>query len=370
MVISVIDPIGGKVGQDDYNFGYMQELSLRGNNILYFSNLITKNRGLNRIKQIPSFGEIWKTKSRIKNFFYLIKGQILSVIISKKNKVDLIHLHFYNINLISLLNLIICKLFAKIPIIITLHDVNCFRRNNSKLIEFLSFNLIDGVILHNNFSKKIFKKRINFRKNIFVIPQGNYINQVPKLKNKVIKNKNKLNILFFGQIKKVKGIDILIKALKILNEKNFSYSLTIAGMPWDISKEYLLDRIKKEKLSKQVNLILKFIDDDLKNKLYDKCDLVVLPYEKIYNSAVLMLTASMNRAVLVSNLEPLTDIVEHNKNGLIFKNNDPKDLANKIYGVEYKNLNFLSNNLYNKIKNKFSWKKVANELVIAYQKTI
>ena len=58
--------------------------------------------------------------------------------------------------------------------------------------------------------------------------------------------------------------------------------------------------------------------------------MIVLPYKIIFQSGVLMMSSSFNVPVIVSDLEPFLDIIENQINGLVFKVNDVKSLAEKL----------------------------------------
>ena len=58
--------------------------------------------------------------------------------------------------------------------------------------------------------------------------------------------------------------------------------------------------------------------------------MIVLPYKIIFQSGVLMMSSSFSVPVIVSDLEPFLDIIENQINGLVFKVNDVKSLAEKI----------------------------------------
>lgn len=369
MTVSIIDPIGGKIGLDDYHFGYMVELSKKDNKVIYFSNSKTKNRNIKGINQVDVFGEIWSTPSRLKKFYFLLRGYLLAFIFSKNKKSNIIHLHFFSVNLIDLLILIIARILTKASLIVTVHDVESFRSNNLRFVEKMCYKLVNGIIVHNEFSKLELLKRIKISRDIFVIPQGNYINDVPKFQPKKIKSE-KIELLFFGQLKKIKGIDVLIDAACILADKSFDFHLTIAGKPWDLKSEDLIDKIKSNNLDKFVSLKLTFISNEEKNELYKKSDIVILPYKKIYNSGVLMLTASMNKPLIVSDLEPFTDILENEINGIVFKNNDAKDLANKILNINLPKMDIFADRLFDKVELEYSWERITIKLIDSYKKLI
>ena len=77
----------------------------------------------------------------------------------------------------------------------------------------------------------------------------------------------------------------------------------------------------------------KFIDYEDVEHYYCSSDLVVLPYKKIYQSGVLMMTLSYERPALVSDLPPLIEVITDNENGFSFASENEDDLTDKIIKI-------------------------------------
>ena len=90
----------------------------------------------------------------------------------------------------------------------------------------------------------------------------------------------------------------------------------------------IFQNIKKLLMKKKLNdyciLHTKFIPHSLVKYYYAASELVVLPYKKIYQSGVLMMTLSYEKPVLVSDLPPLTEVINDKVNGYVFKSEDSK----------------------------------------------
>jgi glycosyltransferase involved in cell wall biosynthesis len=83
-----------------------------------------------------------------------------------------------------------------------------------------------------------------------------------------------------------------------------------------------------------------------------------------------MLTASMNKPLIVSDLEPFTDILENEINGIVFKNNDAKDLANKILNINLPKMDIFADRLFDKVELEYSWERITTKLIDSYKKVI
>ena len=165
-------------------------------------------------------------------------------------------------------------------------------------------------------------------------------------------------ILFFGQIKKVKNLDLLLNAF---SDINMDVKLIIAGKVWKDNFDDYQKIIKDKNLSDRVVLDIQFISDQ-KREVYFKCaDLMVLPYKEIYQSGVLLMAMSYGIPTLVSNIAPFKEIISHNENGFIFQSNNIKDLSEKVNSVisDQVKLDSVSKSSIQSMKNHYDWKDIA-----------
>jgi glycosyltransferase involved in cell wall biosynthesis len=92
-------------------------------------------------------------------------------------------------------------------------------------------------------------------------------------------------ILFFGIIRKYKGLKILLKALSILINQDVKIHLVIAGEFWKAKKHYL-DIIYTNKISKWVTIDDRYIPDELVPLYFSAADAFIAPYTGGSQSAV------------------------------------------------------------------------------------
>jgi glycosyltransferase involved in cell wall biosynthesis len=204
----------------------------------------------------------------------------------------------------------------------------------------LIYKLTDRIITHNEFSKlEILNVNADSSSCISIVPHGSYtpfINiQYDKEKSKEqlgIPNNRRI-LLFFGMIKKVKGLEVLLSALKGVIKKNPDVLLVIAGRVWENDFSAYQKIIDENNLSEYILLHTKFIPQEDVEHYYCASDLVILPYKKIYQSGVLMMTLSYERPALVSDLPPLKEIISDNENGFLFKTENVSDLTAKLNSI-------------------------------------
>lgn len=127
-------------------------------------------------------------------------------------------------------------------------------------------------------------------------------------------------ILFFGFIRKYKGLDILLDALKILKENQTpelkTPKLLIAGEFYEDEKPYL-EQINRLGINAEVILRTDFIpDSEVKNYLC-AADAVIQPYRNATQSGVTPLAYFFEKPMIVTNVGGLPSLVPNEKAGLV-----------------------------------------------------
>ena len=165
--------------------------------------------------------------------------------------------------------------------------------------------------------------------------------------------------LFFGQIKTVKGLDILLNAFP---SDVSDLTLVIAGKPWKNDFSDYEKIIKERGLSSQVKLIIKYISEEERDTLYNAADFIVLPYRQIFQSGVLLMAMSYGLPVIASDLKANKEVIDDDQ-GLLFQTENPIDLKEKIMTL-YNNPDLserLSKTALNTIKTSYSWNTIATK---------
>lgn len=366
--ISVIDPVGGHGGMEYYDYGLCLGLKAARCEPYYFTCNDTKPLKEEEIITHFVFGNIWQ-KSKLGKLLYLILGYLKAFIISKRNKIQVVHFQLFHLGFQNVMVLWIAKNMFGLNIVVTLHDIDSFRGHNSSWLQKRAFNLVDEFIVHNKFSYQQLVAKLNNGNNVSIVPHGDYLNFVSCLPYSSKLN-SKFKLLFFGQIKEVKGLEVLLKAIHILNKNISDVSLTIAGKPWGTDKEKYLNLIDEYKLKNNIVTNFNYIPNEEVASYFKACDLVVLPYKKIYQSGVLLLTMSYGRAALCSDLDAFKEIIEDNKSGYLFKSEDEQDLANKLLEI-YKNKSNIAvvrDNANQLLKTTYNWNTIGALTKTIYDK--
>ena len=191
------------------------------------------------------------------------------------------------------------------------------------------------------------------------VPHPLYDNFGERISKEEARKKLQINlqdkvILFFGFIRKYKGLDILLTAMKLLKQdpSTQNIKLLIAGEFYEDEKNY--QELLNDPLIKD-NLLIhtEFISDSMVKFYLCAADCVIQPYRNATQSGVTPLAYHFEIPMIVTNVGGLPSLVPDKKVGLIAEPN-PESLAKKV--KEYFDLGeefFLSH--LREEKKKYSW---------------
>jgi len=171
-------------------------------------------------------------------------------------------------------------------------------------------------------------------------------------------NPVKKYILFFGFIRKYKGLDLLMNALPTINE---NVELIVAGEFYESEQEYK-QLVEKLGLSARVHFYADFIPQEKVATFFSACDILVQPYRTATQSGVAQIAYHFNKPILVTNVGGLPEIVPHNRVGYVVEVN-PTEISlaiNDFYDND-KELEFIENVKLE--KKKYSWINMANQII-------
>jgi glycosyltransferase involved in cell wall biosynthesis len=137
-------------------------------------------------------------------------------------------------------------------------------------------------------------------------------------------------ILCLGRVAKLKGQDILVKALPLLREKSGDFQVLIVGRT-DYEPDYLAEMqtfVEREGLQQHVTFTGGVPRKDVIGAL-KACDVHVLPVRFMNSGAVVVETWAARKPVLHSDMIDPCYVVE-GENGFTFKSEDIQDLCDKL----------------------------------------
>ena len=184
---------------------------------------------------------------------------------------------------------------------------------------------------------------------------GKKIEKKTALANLDLNSEDK-HLLFFGFVRKYKGLDLMLHAMSDKRVKELGVKLIVAGEFYDNIEDYT-SLINELDIESNVILRSDFIDEsDVKN-YFCASDMITQTYRTATQSGVTQIAYHFERPMLVTNVGGLAEIVPNNKVGYVTTQN-PDDIADAI-------IDFYSNNreeeFVNNVcveKSRFSWQSL------------
>lgn len=140
-------------------------------------------------------------------------------------------------------------------------------------------------------------------------------------------------LLFFGILRKDKGIETLIRAIDKV--KNEDFRVLIAGFPMDYTDAEIRELVRNSGIEDRVILKLGYVAEEDVAAHFGAADALVLPYSRIYTggSGPLMKGAcTYGKPIIASDVSEMGGLVRKHGLGWVSMPDDPKSLADGIRG--------------------------------------
>lgn len=292
---------------------------------------------------------------------------LINVNLVKKIKPDVIHITDTQ-SLIALFLFLtgVCKKYVTVY---TNHDPQPHMEGNLDAIlgNFLHNHLIkyDRIIVHGKTLKDILIERGVSEKKVGVIPHGSYFlfrNLNPK--DSIPPEPN--TILFFGHIRKYKGLEYLIRATPLISKELPDLKVIIAG-DGDFStySGLITDKSRFE-------IYNRAIPDEAVPGLFQRSQLLVLPYVEATQSGPLHIAYVFKKPVVATSVGAIPEAVEHGKTGLLVPPKNESALAEAIVALlkDDELRRKMGENAYKKAIQELSWYTIAKNTIDVYKEAI
>lgn len=169
---------------------------------------------------------------------------------------------------------------------------------------------VDGVISMSETALNVALKKFDRLRSLpaAIIRHGHYRHQYaqspPDARDALRIDDDMRVILFFGEIRSYKNVDVLVRAFR--DVQNTRTLLFVAGRPKNAALGASL--AKEAARDSRVRLELAYIDPAAVGIYFGAADLVVLPYRHILNSGTTLLALSFHRPVLVPDLGSMREL--------------------------------------------------------------
>jgi D-inositol-3-phosphate glycosyltransferase len=253
-----------------------------------------------------------------------------------RHGVKIVHFHFFGTGLLDRIGIWFARQ-RRLKVVATIHDVESFHKKSRRAALASLLSSLDGIVVHNTISRDEVSSFMDKKPAaLAVIPHGNYIDYVGRpLSRQDARERLGLPpktpvFLFFGQIKKVKGLEIALRALALVRLSLPDAMLLIAGKIWKDDPSSYREVIHECRLEGNVLWHDGYVPQDRVDLYYYACDAVVLPYRRIYQSGVLLMALSYGIPVVASDLPGMSEIIKHDWNGYLFDAGDHEALAEAL----------------------------------------
>lgn len=339
MNVNFIEPVGGHRGMQFYDVELCQALQLTGLNVLWLTCDETRLMDIPATLKVDySFRGIYGDSPKLLRGLRYMRALRSISFGSSQRAADLFHFHFFIFPPFDLLNISrLCK--ANKSIVVTAHDVVPFdaRRSDLAWLRHI-YHKADQIIVHAKSNREAMIQTFGVRADkVHVIPMGpyphltqNHTHSVGSARQHIGLDVNKPVVLFFGQIKRVKGLQHLIRAFRIVVDEYPDAQLFIAGPEWKEPFAPYAALIDELGLAGRVHTRIEYVAGKDVAWYYSAADIVVLPYTEIFQSSVLYMAYSFEKPVIASAVGGLTEVVRDGVTGLLVPPADPPLLANAL----------------------------------------
>lgn len=161
-------------------------------------------------------------------------------------------------------------------------------------------------------------------------------------------------VMFFGFIRKYKGLDILLKAMADVRIQSLKIKLIVAGEYYEEAQFYL-DLIDELGIAEQVILKTEYIANEEVRHYFAMADLLVQPYRTATQSGISQMAYHFEKPMLVTKVGGLPEIVSHGNSGYVVEPNNHVVVADAIVDFYTNNRKVELESGVKADKEKFSW---------------
>jgi D-inositol-3-phosphate glycosyltransferase len=179
-------------------------------------------------------------------------------------------------------------------------------------------------------------------------------------------------MLFFGNIAPYKGLEYLIAAFAELATERDDYRLIVAGKPKGCEPYWNRIRADAQQWGLGNKLIerIEYVPDEDVELYFRAADVLVLPYNRIFQSGVLFLGYSFGLPVVATDVGSLAEDIIEGETGYICRPQDSRDLARalRLYFASslYREIEERSRVIQALANDRYSWSEVVHATRLVY----
>lgn len=230
----------------------------------------------------------------------------------------------------------------------------------------------DVVVIISDYEKKVISDWGYTPKRYEKVPPGVDTEEIKNVKRNIFKErgiKGKV-ILYAGRLDNNKGVDVLVKAYKLIQEKNRDLNLVIAGPDFGS-----LEDLKKLAGMLGVREKVAFLNDLNREELlsaYKNSHIFAFPTRYEAFGIVMIEAIACGLPVVATRCSAVPYVLNENSEALMFKKDDHAELAKKIIEIDENNglRNNLVKNGQKRVNDDYIWDKSLKKMEGIYKSLI
>lgn len=181
-----------------------------------------------------------------------------------------------------------------------------------------------------------------------------------------LKEKEKV-LLFFGFVKKYKGLKNLLYAIPMLKERYPEIKLLIVG-EFDQDREQYTNIINELQIENELIVVDRFVPDEEVETYFAASDLIMLPYESATQSGIVQMAYGFEKPVVVTDVGGLPDVVKDHQTGYVVPANNPQAIAEAV--VDFYSMGKEDEFVYNirQEAERFSWDRMVEHIETLWER--
>jgi len=383
--IFIVDSVGEHRGMHYFNFPFACELKEQGCEVVLFSTPQTQSSSLRPVNVDVKgvFRGIYDNRSKWVRGFNYVVALIRIVLYCLIAKPDIVHFHFYQIPLVDLLTIYLLRWFS-FKTVTSVHDVLPFHLSGGfntfegKIYHRL-YKASSGLILHSEYARDLLHSLDPvFKKKTTLLPHGNYdlfITSIEGARSTAGEAKVRLGLkpeervlLIFGTVKPNKRLDWALRAVHIVVAEHPNLKLLIVGklQDRDITSDMRLAQALG--LNDLVIWRTEKVSDRELVDYFTAADLVLFPYEWIYQSGAIIMAMNFGKPVIATAVGSNVDIIHSGVTGWLVPPGDEDKFAQTIKQVlvDSELSERLGRNAFLYVTRELSWKVIAQQALDYY----
>jgi len=219
---------------------------------------------------------------------------------------------------------------------------------------------------------------------IAVIPPGVDLERFQPIAKDVAKKRvgipcGDTNILFAGRIEPLKGIDTMLRAMALIQERrpdvlHNACMAIIGGDPWADDLDEEMARLQQLRADLDIHDLVTFLgakDQDLLPNYYAAAEMVVMPSHYESFGMVALEAMAMGTPVIASEVGGLAYLVKHGVTGYHVPSRDPEALAARIYELlSNQDCRQVLGQQAREYAHRYDWANIVDRMMVVYEEVV